>query len=240
MIVTGIIKVEEGDNVSAAERIIIALDLDEGRALELAQALQGQALWMKVGMTLYYAAGPQIVAKLRALGFKVFLDLKLFDIPHQIEGAARAAAASGADFVSVHASGGAEMLRAAAAGLGEKALGLGITVLTSFNQVTLAEVGVERPLVEQVQALAALALDNGMRGVVTSPKEATLLRRQLGPDALIVTPGVRPAGAQKGDQKRVATPAEAFAAGASHIVVGRPITAAGDPLQAFSEICASL
>jgi orotidine-5'-phosphate decarboxylase len=224
----------------AASKVIVALDVSARQAMELAKQLQHQAKWLKVGMTLYYAAGPQIVRDLSELGFKVFLDLKFLDIPHQVRGAAASAAASGADLLSVHAMGGAEMLRAAAEGIdlcgNMYTKGLGITVLTSMNQANLAEVGVERPLQQQVSALAALACANGMAGVVASPKEAPMLRQQLGPDALIVTPGVRPAGAATGDQKRVTTPSQALAGGASMVVIGRPITGAADPVAAFNQI----
>lgn len=230
----------------ARDRIIVALDCDRAEALRLARLLSGHAKWVKVGMTLYYAEGPAIVAELKGLGFSVFLDLKFNDIPHQVEGAAAAAARTGADMMTMHAAGGSAMLAAGRQGAAQGAQGhpvpatLGITVLTSMGEEDLREVGVERPLQDQVRALAGLALKAGISGVVASPQEAAELRAVLGPDAYIVTPGVRPAGASLGDQNRVATPAKAFLEGASHIVVGRPITQADDPLAAFEAIAGEL
>ena len=230
------------------ERIITALDCPRDEALELAARLEGTATWLKVGMTLYYAEGPAIVAALKERGFKVFLDLKLHDIPHQVRGAARSAVASGADMLTLHTVGGAEMCAAAREGAREAAeaagrempVTLGITVLTSMDAATLASTGVTRPVADQVRALAGIARQAGLSGVVASPQEAAMLRGALGPDAYIVTPGVRPAGAALGDQKRVATPAKAVADGASHLVVGRPITQAADPAAAFASIVAEL
>ena len=227
-----------------SERIIVALDCGADEALALAHALKGKASWLKVGMTLYYQEGPSIVKALKDLGFNVFLDLKFHDIPHQVYGAAASAARSGADMITMHAIGGLEMMRAAIDGLIEAELPdvvtLGITVLTSMSPEALAATGVARPLPEQVAALAAQAKEAGISGVVASPQEAAALREILGPDAFIVTPGVRPAGAALGDQSRVATPAQAFANGASHIVVGRPITEVPDPVAAFEAIAAEL
>lgn len=235
-------------DIPARERVIVALDCDATRALELADALAGKAAWVKVGMTLYYAEGPLIVSALRQRGFKVFLDLKFHDIPHQVEGAALSAAASGADMLTMHAGGGLEMMRAAQRGVeaavartgGPTPATLAITVLTSMDGEALRSVGVQRPVADQVEALALLAKQAGISGVVSSPQEAARLREVLGPDAYIVTPGVRPAGAALGDQSRVATPAQAFAAGASHIVVGRPVTQAADPARAFLAIAEEL
>lgn len=227
----------------ARERVIVALDCDRDHAIELADLLGGHATWVKVGMTLYYACGPSIVDEMRSRGFKAFLDLKFHDIPHQVRGAAHSAALSGADLLSVHSLGGSAMMRAAAEGAAQAAAErggeisiVGITVLTSMDQEALAEVGVTRPVAEEVSSLAAMACGNGADGVVCSPVEAAGMRALLGPDALVVTPGVRPAGAAVGDQSRVATPRDAFERGASHIVVGRPITAAPDPVAAFEAI----
>ena len=194
-------------------------------------------------MTLYYAEGPQIVEIFKLLGFKVFLDLKFHDIPHQVQGAAASAVEAGADMITMHAVGGVPMMQAAQAAVdesGTEADTLAITVLTSMNEETLAQTGVSRGVGEQVRALAACAQEAGLSGVVASPQEAAMLRELLGPDALIVTPGVRPVGAALGDQSRVATPKAAFDAGASHIVVGRPITQADDPAAAFDAIAADL
>ena len=232
----------------ARDRIIVALDCDRDEALRLAELLSGHAKWLKVGMTLFYAEGPAIVSQLKALGFKVFLDLKFNDIPHQVKGAAASATRSGADMLTMHASGGAPMMAAGQEGARDAAqaeglavpVTLAITVLTSMDQADLDDIGISRPLREQVCALAELARGAKLSGVVASPQEASQLRGILGPEACIVTPGVRPAGASLGDQSRVATPAQAFLDGASHIVVGRPITQADDPLGAFEAIAEEL
>ena len=231
------------ESTPRADRVIVALDCDRQTALDLAKKLQGKAKWLKVGMTLYYAEGPQIVEIFKLLGFKVFLDLKFHDIPHQVQGAAASAVEAGADMITMHAVGGVPMMQAAQAAVdesGTEADTLAITVLTSMNEETLAQTGVSRGVGEQVRARAACAQEAGLSGVVASPQEAAMLRELLGPDALIVTPGVRPVGAALGDQSRVATPKAAFDAGASHIVVGRPITQADDPAAAFDAIAADL
>ncbi len=231
------------DNLSARDRVMVALDCGPEEALELADKLEGHATWLKVGITLIYDGGLPLVQQLRDRGFKVFVDSKFHDIPHQVRGAVKSAAHSGADLVTVHGSGSAKMLAACAEGAqaadeayGHKPYVIAITVLTSMDEEELAKVGVTRPIPEQAAALAKLAVDNGLDGIVCSPKEAAEMRALLGPDALIVTPGVRPAGAELGDQSRVATPAAAIAAGASHIVVGRPITQAADPVAALEAI----
>lgn len=231
------------ESTPCADRVIVALDCDRQTALDLAKKLQGKAKWLKVGMTLYYAEGPQIVEIFKLLGFKVFLDLKFHDIPHQVQGAAASAVEAGADMITMHAVGGVPMMQAAQAAVdesGTEADTLAITVLTSMDEETLAQTGVSRGVGEQVKALAACAQEAGLSGVVASPQEAAMLRELLGPDALIVTPGVRPVGAALGDQSRIATPKAAFDAGASHIVVGRPITQADDPAAAFDAIVADL
>lgn len=232
---------------AARDRIMVALDCDRDRAFELADLLAGHAAWLKVGMTLFYAEGPAIVRAFKDRGFKVFLDLKLHDIPHQVRGAARSAALAGADLITVHGLGASKMLAAAREGVEEAAVELGfrpqviaVTVLTSMDQAALDEIGVERPVADEAAALASLAREAGIDGVVCSPQEAAGMRALLGPEALVVTPGVRPAGAAVGDQSRVATPAQAVAAGASHIVVGRPITEAQSPVDAFEAIAAEM
>lgn len=230
--------------IDARDRLIVALDLDASGARSLARELAGTVRWLKVGMTLFYAEGPRIVEELRELGFDVFLDLKLHDIPHQVAGAARSVASLGASMLTVHAGGGAEMISSAVRGAGEGAAAAGIaapsviavTVLTSMDEPTLASVGVPGALEAQVERLGAVARDAGAAGVVCSPREASRMRALLGADALVVTPGVRPAGAALGDQSRVATPAEALTSGASHLVVGRPVTAASDPVAAAAAI----
>ena len=236
-------------NIPVEDRIIVALDCGRDEAMQLAEQLRGRAKWVKVGMTLYYACGPSIVAAFKQRGFKVFLDLKLHDIPFQIEGAAKSAALTGADMITMHTLGGQAMLEAAQRGAqaasaqrsdGSTAVTLGITVLTSMDDAALAQIGIERTPAEQVALLAGIAKEAGISGVVASPQEAAALRDILGPRAYIVTPGVRPAGADAGDQSRIATPAQAFGNGASHIVIGRPITRADDPAAAFDAIVAEL
>lgn len=236
------------DNEPRRDRVIIALDCEADKALAIAYELAGEAKWVKIGMTLYYAYGTDLVRMLKARGYKVFLDLKFHDIPHQVEGAARSAAATGADMLTMHTTGGVDMMAAAQRGALEGASSagsampatLGITVLTSMNEGTLRQIGINRPVDEQVLAMASLAKEAGISGVVASPMEARELRGALGPDAYIVTPGVRPAGSAIGDQSRVATPRDSFDNGASHIVIGRPITDAPDPVAAFRDIAASL
>lgn len=233
------------NSIPAAERIIVALDCDVDRALEIAQSLKGKASWLKVGMTLYYDQGPSIVKTFKDMGFKVFLDLKFFDIPHQVKGAAASACMSGADMITMHALGGSDMMKAAVEGIEElhlesNPITLAVTVLTSMDQDDLSEIGVSCQVVDQVQALALLAQSSGVSGVVASPQEAPFLREKLGPDAYIVTPGVRPLGSSKGDQSRVTTPEQAFKNGASHIVIGRPITEQDNPAEAFEAIAKGL
>lgn len=220
------------------DRLIVALDMpDAERARALARPLVGQVGWVKVGMTLMYAEGPEIIREFRGMGFKVFVDLKLHDIPHQVEGACKTLTRAGANMFTVHASGGLAMLQsavAATAAAAEKFKAprphvIAVTVLTSLDDEALTRIGVTRTAAEQVDGLARLASEAGCDGVVCSPLEAAAVREALGADALVVTPGIRAAGEEVGDQARTATPTEALAAGASHLVVGRPITGAADP-----------
>ncbi|MBO7675259.1 MAG: orotidine-5'-phosphate decarboxylase [Atopobiaceae bacterium] len=232
----------------AREAVIIALDMSRDEALELTDKLSGKARWVKVGMTLFYRHGPAIVDEMRDRGFKVFLDLKLHDIPFQIRGAAYSAALCGADILSIHGLGGADMIAQGREGAQEaadergteRAKLIAISVLTSMDQDALASIGVTDDVATEVSRLASLAVRAGADGIVCSPQEAATMRELLGPDALIVTPGIRPAGSDVGDQKRISTPASAIAAGASKLVVGRPITKADDPVAAFEDIVAEL
>lgn len=228
--------------------IIVALDLPKDRALSIASQLRGRVRWVKVGMTLFYAEGPEVIFRLREMGFDAFVDLKLYDIPHQVSGAAAEIARLGAGMLTVHASGGVAMMAAASeaarkaaddAGLSAPAI-LAVTVLTSTDDAGLREVGVERDAEAQVELLAGVARAAGVDGVVCSPREAAWMRERLGAEALIVTPGVRPAGAKVDDQARISNPAYAVAAGASHLVIGRPITAAAQPAEAVDLILAEL
>jgi orotidine-5'-phosphate decarboxylase len=223
------------------DRLIIALDVDSAsQAQQIVQAVGESASTFKVGKQLFTAEGPQIVRDLVSSGKKVFLDLKFHDIPNTVAAAVRQASALRVDMLTVHASGGSKMLNAAAEAAGNNVLVLAVTVLTSLADEDLSEIGVAGNVQAQVLRLARLARASGIRGLVASAHEARELRRELGDDFAIVTPGVRPAGAAKGDQARVVTPADALRAGASHIVVGRPISEAPDPAQAVRKILREL
>lgn len=221
------------NNSATRSKLIVALDVSTATAAKkIVAAVGDSAVIYKVGMQLYTAEGPQVVRDLVASGRHVFLDLKYHDIPNTVAAAVHEAAKLGVSILTVHAGGGAKMLHAAvhAAHNVHPALQLlGVTVLTSMDQNDLEETGFPGTLPQQVLRLAALALDNGCRGIVASAREAPKLRSELGSNFALVTPGVRPVGVAHGDQSRVVTPAEAIAAGASHIVVGRPITEAADP-----------
>lgn len=227
------------DESQAKNRIIVALDCNEDEARSLASKLKGHARWLKVGMTLYYQAGPDFVKYLKDAGFQVFLDLKLCDIPHQVHGAARAAMASGADILSVHALGARDMLIAACEGAHEinsKAQIIAITILTSIDKKTLSRLGFQTSVAEQTELLARLATDAGCSGIVCSGQEAKALRQVVGADPLIVTPGIRLSDKDVQDQARIMTPGRALQEGSSYLVIGRPITEASDPVVAF-EAC---
>jgi orotidine-5'-phosphate decarboxylase len=215
------------------QRLIVALDVPTAAAArKIVAAVGDSALTYKVGMQLYTAEGPSVVRELVGSGRHVFLDLKYHDIPNTVGSAVREAAQLGVSLLTVHASGGGKMLRAAveaARAAKPDVLVLAVTVLTSMDDVDLGMIGLRGGVLDQVLRLAALALSNGCTGVVASAQEAAALRHEFGRDFAIVTPGVRPAGSGHDDQARVVTPAEAVAAGASHIVVGRPITEAADP-----------
>ena len=214
------------------QRLIVALDVSTAAAAQkIVAAVGNSAFTYKVGMQLYTAEGPQVVRDLVSSGRRVFLDLKYHDIPNTVAAAVREAAALGVRMLTVHASGGGKMLRAAteAAASHPELMVLAVTVLTSLDDHDMDKLGIHGQVRDQVLRLAALALAAGCQGVVASAREASLLRTELGKDFAIVTPGVRPLGAVHGDQARVVTPAEAIAAGSSHIVVGRPITEAEDP-----------
>lgn len=223
-------------------KVIIALDTpDEQKALELVKLLKHKVSVFKVGLELFCSEGPEIVKKINDLGCKVFLDLKFHDIPNTVAGAARAALSTGAFMFNVHASGGREMMRKVremidAAELPEKPIVIAVTVLTSLDESDLNDINISKSPLEQVKTLALLTKESGLDGVVASPREITAIREVAGQDFVIVTPGVRPAWAQAGDQKRIMTPAEALDAGASYIVVGRPVTAAPNPVEAIDKL----
>ncbi len=228
------------------EKLIIALDVDtEEEALGLVKELSGLTGMYKVGLQLYNNAGPAIVRRLTGAGARVFLDLKFHDIPNTAARASEAVAGLGAFMFNLHAAGGKKMLseaagaaRARARALGVAApLIVGVTVLTSLSEGELrAELGVSRPLPEQVAALALLCREAGLDGVVASAREIPWIRRACGPEFVIVTPGVRPAWSKQNDQERIVTPAQALALGADFVVVGRPVTAAADPRLALARL----
>ena len=215
------------------QRLIVALDVSTATAArKIVVAVGDSALTYKVGMQLYTHEGPAIVRELVDSGRRVFLDLKYHDIPNTVGAAVREAAQLGVSMLTVHASGGGKMLQAAvdaAHATKPDLLVLAVTVLTSLDDVELGKIGLRGGVLDQVLRLAALTLSNGCKGVVASAQEAGALREEFGRNFAIVTSGVRPAGSGHDDQARVVTPAEAIAAGASHIVVGRPITEASDP-----------
>jgi orotidine-5'-phosphate decarboxylase len=223
--------------LAARERLIVALDVSTAKAArELVSRIGTNAGIYKVGLQLFTAEGPSLVRDLVTAGHKVFLDLKLHDIPNTVSHAVESVVDSGACMLTVHAGAGRASLRAAVdAAAGRMAI-LGVTVLTSFNDDDLRETGVPSDVSRQVAHLASLAKTAGCAGVVTSPRETALARKLLGPEMAIVNPGIRPLGAGKDDQERTATPSDAILAGASHIVVGRPITKAEDPARAAAQI----
>ncbi|UPM51544.1 orotidine-5'-phosphate decarboxylase [Synechococcus sp. A10-1-5-1] len=218
------------------------------QALAFSRGVQGLR-WVKVGLELFVQAGPEVVAQLRDQGLRVFLDLKFHDIPATMAGACRRAAALGAELITVHACAGREALQAAqaAASEGAQASGLAsptllaVTVLTSWEEQRLQrELAIDQTIAERVPSLAQLAASAGIGGCVCSPLEASSLRAQHPEPFALVTPGIRPKGSAVGDQARVLGPAEAIAAGASQLVIGRPITKAEDPSAAFAGCCAEL
>jgi len=223
--------------IAARERLIVALDVSTATAArELVSRIGDNAGVYKVGLQLFIAEGPGLVRELVGVGHKVFLDLKLHDIPNTVSHAVKSAVDCGACMLTVHSSAGTDSLRAAVDAAAGRLVILGVTVLTSFDDDDLREIGVPGDVAKQVVHLASLAKSAGCTGVVTSPRETALVRKALGPEMAIVNPGVRPLGSGKDDQERTATPAEAIRAGASHIVVGRPITKAEDPARAAAKI----
>jgi orotidine-5'-phosphate decarboxylase len=221
-------------------KIIVALDFpDAASALALVDRLDPALCRLKVGKELFTVAGPDLVRALVARGYEVFLDLKFHDIPNTVAAACRAAAGLGVWMMNVHASGGRRMMQAAREALAElpqRPLLIGVTVLTSMSAEDLAETGIAAEPADQVMRLASLTQACGLDGVVCSAQEAALLRQRLGEDFRLVTPGIRPAGSEAGDQRRVMTPTQAIAAGATDLVIGRPITAASDPVKVLQSI----
>jgi orotidine-5'-phosphate decarboxylase len=223
------------------ERICAALDFPTlAEAERFARRIAPHVGMLKVGLELFAAEGPAAVRSIAAIGRPVFLDLKLHDIPNTVEGAARSAARSGARLLTVHASGGPAMVEAAVRGAGPGVKVLAVTVLTSLDAAALAAIGLAGPPGEAVVRLARLAVAAGAGGLVCSPQEVRAVRAAVGPEPLLVIPGIRPAGAAVGDQARVATPAAAVADGADVLVIGRPLREGSDPAAAAQRIAAEL
>ena len=219
------------------DRLIVALDFPApAKALALVSVLAGSVSIYKIGLQLYIAAGPAIVQAVAATGAKIFLDLKLHDIPNTVAKAVAAAGELGVQMLTLHLGGGSSMLKAAVEARPPHLSLLGVTVLTSATQETLTETGVDSDVSDQVVRLADLGRESGIDGLITSPHEVRLLRERYGQEMTLITPGVRPAWAAADDQKRFTTPGEALKAGADYLVVGRPITAAEDPRAAADRV----
>lgn len=230
--------------MSQAPKIFVALDYDNAdECFALVNQLDPEHVGLKVGKELFTAAGPELVKALVDKGFAVFLDLKYHDIPNTVAKAVKTAAKLGVWMINVHAGGGLRMLKAAKDALADLTQGpklIGVTVLTSMEAEDLQQIGINDEPKTQVLKLAKLVKEAGLDGVVCSAQEAPLLKEELGGDFVLVTPGIRPAGADKGDQRRTLTPAEALAAGSHYLVIGRPITQAENPKAACDSILASL
>lgn len=227
--------------IKDSKRIIVALDYpSQAEALAMAQRLDPARCRVKVGKELFTRSGPAVVEALHALGFEVFLDLKFHDIPNTTAKAVRAAAELGVWMVNVHASGGRRMMEAARNELeqvnGSETLLIGVTVLTSMERQDLADIGLDIEPLEHVKRLAKLTEESGLHGIVCSAQEVQPLREIVAPEFQLVTPGIRPANAAVGDQKRIMTPAQALEAGSTYLVIGRPITQADEPVQALADI----
>lgn len=224
----------------ADSKVIVALDYaDTASTLNLVNQLDPSLCKLKVGKELFTATGPQLVEKLIAKNFQVFLDLKFHDIPNTVKNACQAASNLGVWMLNVHASGGSAMMQAALEGINKsqhKPYLIAVTVLTSMNQASLNEVGIETSVENHVLKLAKLTENAGLHGVVCSALEAQLLKKHLKDDFLLVTPGIRPASASLDDQSRVLTPRQALQMGANYLVIGRPITQASNPKQALLDI----
>jgi len=224
--------------------VIVALDYkDSDSAMALVNQLNPNYCRVKIGKELFVRTGPQLLEQIRKLGFDIFLDLKFYDIPNTVAAACSAAADLDVWMVNVHASGGPKMMNAAKEALvshQNPPILIAVTVLTSFSEDEFSKLGYQRNSREQVLHLAQLAQQSGLAGVVCSPLEAEMLKQKLGRDFKLVTPGVRPLGTDKGDQQRVMTPSEALKAGSDYLVIGRPITAAENPLKALESIIDNL
>ena len=226
---------------SARDRLIVALDVPtQTEALELVRELSPEVGFFKIGPQLYIAGGPEIVRGVLATGAKVFLDLKLHDIPNTVGKAVESAHRLGVQMLTIHLSGGEEMIRAAIAGRKHNMSILGVTVLTSASEQTLRETGVSDKIENHVLRLAKLGVTAGIDGVVASPREIKMLRAEFADKIKIVVPGIRPSWSEAGDQKRVMTPREAFEHGADYLVIGRPVIAHPSPCAAVAKILSEL
>jgi orotidine-5'-phosphate decarboxylase len=225
----------------AADKIIVALDVaTKEKALELVDQLQAEISFFKIGLQLYTAEGPEIVRAVLETGAKVWLDLKLYDIPNTVARAVESASTLGVQMLTIHLSGGSDMIRAAIAARANNMLLLGVTVLTSSTEETLREIGITHTVEDQVLRLAKLGAEAGIDGVVASPREIKPLRREFGDKIKIAVQGIRPSWAEPGDQKRFMTPREAIEAGADYIGIGRPITGDAQPREAVAKILQEL
>src|SRR5712691_1519876 len=225
----------------AADKIIVALDVPtKNAALELVTQLSGKISFFKIGLQLYTTEGPEIVRAVLATGAKVFLDLKLHDIPNTVAKAVESAANLGVQMLTIHLSGGSEMIRAATAARANNISILGVTVLTSATEQTLRQIGTSDKVNDQVLRLAKLGVEEEIDGIVASPHEIKILRAEFGDKIKIVVQGIRPSWAQPGDQKRFMTPRAALEAGADYLGIGRPITAHPRPSEAVAKILQEL
>ena len=225
----------------AADKIIVALDVaTKEKALELVEQIRGEISFFKIGLQLYTAEGPEIVRAVLATGAKVWLDLKLYDIPNTVARAVDSASTLGVQMLTIHLSGGSDMIRVATAARASDMLLLGVTVLTSATEQTLREIGITGAVEDQVLRLAKLGAEAGIDGVVASPREIKPLRREFGDRIKIAVQGIRPSWAEPGDQKRFMTPREAIQAGADYIGIGRPITGHARPREALAKILEEL
>jgi orotidine-5'-phosphate decarboxylase len=224
-----------------ADKIIVALDVASSKeALALVEQLRDQISFFKVGLQLFTSEGSEVLLAIRATGSKIFLDLKLHDIPNTVARAVESAAKLGAQMLTIHLCGGEEMIRAAVSAKPRELSLLGVTVLTSADEQMLRQIGIPDEIENHVLRLAKLGVEKGIDGLVASPHEAKMLRAQFGTKIKLVVPGVRPTWSEAADQKRVMTPREALDAGADYLVIGRPITAQPDPREAVEKILAEV
>jgi orotidine-5'-phosphate decarboxylase len=230
-------KLPEIDELKSRDRLILALDVGtRAEAISLALTLRPFAGWMKIGLQLFTAEGPDLVRAIRETGVNVFLDLKLHDIPNTVARAVESAVGLDVQMLTLHLAGGSEMIRAAVSVAPDNLLLLGVTVLTSANRETLREIGITDEVSQQVVRLAKIGADCGIGGIVASAREIGALRQAIGRNVKVVIPGIRPPGSEEHDQKRTMTPAQAAAAGADYLVIGRPITSAPNPAIAAKQI----